>query len=642
MNRTLWLLSIFVGFCVVVGFYVSRKPPTEPASSVPPADSDDASRVSGLEKPQEVTVVPAVSKRPAEVLAGGYSSASSCTRCHETQHKSWHASFHRSMTQKVSPESAPDAIDNQLVSVAGEDYEFVREGDRYFVNFNDPVEPGSGTVKKELVLMTGSHHMSVFWYESPFDRTPAMLPVVYLLDQQRWIPRNSAFVRPPGEPGHELGRWNQVCSRCHSTHPRGRLNKQTDAWDTHVVDFGIACESCHGPGEGHIRFHDKLDSSLQSDDVVITPEDLPHDLQSDVCGQCHSVYVPNFDEYDQDEFHLTGMPYRPGDDLEDSPLRTLVRLTPEAEGTRGFERAKQEENLHHSFWSDGTVRVAGREYTAMVESPCFQNGKMSCLSCHQMHPDDSVDLNVWRSDQLKPEMKTDHACTQCHREPKYNRDLTQHTHHASDSHGSRCMNCHMPHSTYGLLKSIRSHRIESPSVITTLDTGRPNGCVLCHLDRSIGWAGEHLTQWYGQQAVELKNPIARDTASGLVNLLLGDAGLRAIYASAFAWEPAREVSGTDWMAPYLMIGMIDDYDAIRLITKRTLQTLPGYENVDIDEFAGIKERAGMVNRYLAEFKRDVRLKPRLELLIDEDGKIDFDRASALFNARDQTPIFLQE
>ncbi len=489
--------------------------------------------------------------------------------------------------------------------------------------------------------MTGSHHMSVLWYESPFDRTPAMLPIVYLRDQQRWIPRNAAFVRPPGSGGHELGRWNQVCSRCHSTHSRGRLNNQTDEWDTHVVDFGIACEACHGPGEKHIQFHDNLTNVNESDDVVVSPKNLPHHLQSDVCGQCHSVHLPKFETYDIEKFMTDGMPYRPGDNFEDSPMRSLVRSTPESEGTAALARAK-EDLLENSFWPDGTVRVAGREYNGLIDSPCFQNGKMSCLSCHEMHPDKSVDLESWRDDQLKPGMRTNRACTQCHQEPIYNSELTQHTHHSADSHGSRCMNCHMPHTTYGLLKSVRSHRIESPSVITTLTTGRPNGCVLCHLDRPIGWAADHLSQWYGQQKLELKNPVARETASGVVNLLLGDAGLRAIHASTFAWQPAREASGTDWMAPYLLLGLIDEYDAVRIITKRTLQTLPGYENVDIDEFADAAERVKMVNRYLDEFKRDVRLQPRPALLIDEEGKIDFEKASQMFNARDQTPIFLQE
>ena len=204
------------------------------------------------------------------------------------------------------------------------------------------------------------------------------------------------------------------------------------------------------------------------------------------------------------------------------------------------------------------------------------------------------------------------------------------------------MNCHMPHSTYGLLKSVRSHRIESPSVVTTLETGRPNGCVLCHLDRSLAWTADHLTQWYGHEQLELQNPIARETASGLVNLLLGDAGLRAIYSSAFSWQPAREASGSDWMAPYLALGLVDEYDAVRLIAKRTLRTLPGYEDIKIDEFADLQERAAWVSEQMERYNQEVQLTPRPGLLIGEDGKVDFQRASEMFNARDRTPVFLQE
>ena len=631
MNRTVLLLAVSGGICVAIAFFL-------PGRSQKTNDS-------GVSTPEAVAItdeVVAVKNRPIEVLADGFASASSCTRCHQDQHRSWHSSFHRSMTQTVTSQSALPAIENEKVTVAGLDYEFLCKGDeKYFVRFDDPLDASTEVVTKELVLMTGSHHMSVFWYESAFDRTPAMLPIVYLRDQQRWIPRNAAFVRPPGEEGHELGRWNQVCSRCHSTHPRGRLNEQSDVWDTHVVDFGIACESCHGPAEKHIQLHDGVADIQSSDDVVVSPANLPHHLQSDVCGQCHSVHLPDFEKYDLDKLMTDGLPFRPGDDFEKSPLRKLVQLSHEEKGTAEFDRTR-EQLLQNSFWADGTVRVAGREYNGLVESPCHQNGTMSCLSCHEMHPDQSIDLAEWRDDQLKPGMRTNLACTQCHQEAQYTSDLAKHTHHAVDSHGSQCMNCHMPHTSYGLLKSVRSHRIESPSVVTTLTTGRPNGCMQCHLDRNIGWVADHLSQWYGQEEIELQNPMARETASGLINLLVGDAGLRAISAATFAWEPAREASGTEWMAPYLALGLIDEYEAVRMITMRTLRTLPGIDDLDIDEFADVKERAEWVNQFLEKFKQDVTLEPRSELLIGEDGKIDFEKASQMFNARDQTPVFLQE
>ena len=55
--------------------------------------------------------------------------------------------------------------------------------------------------------------------------------------------------------------------------------------------------------------------------------------------------------------------------------------------------------------------------------------------------------------------KAGYGCTTAHHAaPK----LTAHTHHVDGSSGSNCLNCHMPHTTYGVLKAIRSHEISSP------------------------------------------------------------------------------------------------------------------------------------------------------------------------------------
>ena len=72
--------------------------------------------------------------------------------------------------------------------------------------------------------------------------------------------------------------------------------------------------------------------------------------------------------------------------------------------------------FERTFWSDGTIRVAGREYNGLVETPCFQRGQMSCLSCHQMHrtADDVRSTEQWADDMLKPDMRGDRACVQCH------------------------------------------------------------------------------------------------------------------------------------------------------------------------------------------------------------------------------------
>ena len=85
----------------------------------------------------------------------------------------------------VSVETAPKLLWGSTVVVEDETYQFERDGDQFFVTLNDPTVRFEQR-RRELVMMTGSHHMHVFWYESDFDHTPAQLPIVYLLDQKRW------------------------------------------------------------------------------------------------------------------------------------------------------------------------------------------------------------------------------------------------------------------------------------------------------------------------------------------------------------------------------------------------------------------------------------------------------------------------
>src|SRR5439155_25411901 len=146
----------------------------------------------------------------------------------------------------------------------------------------------------------------------------------------------------------------------------------------------------------------------------------------------------------------------------------------------------------------------GREYNGLVESPCFQKGTMSCLSCHSMHQSDP-------DDQLAGRTESNAACTQCHKDIK-----AEHTHHPQTSSSSLCYNCHMPHTTYGLMKAIRSHQVDSPSVQATVKTGRPNACNLCHLDKTLAWTADKLTEWFGAKPADLSQEEKTTSAAALL------------------------------------------------------------------------------------------------------------------------------
>ncbi len=577
--------------------------------------------------------------RPIEMLTEDFVSSDSCRECHRQEYQSWHASYHRTMTQVVDSETAPEAIRNQEVTVAGEPYTFEQQGDQFFVTFADPIARGQ-TRRRQIELMTGSHHMHVFWYRSHLKRSPGMLPVVYLKDQQRWIRRESSFLRPPVVPMRdEMGRWNETCCACHSTRPRPRHDPDTGDWDTHVVEFGIACEACHGQGAQHIQRHrneDEQEDAVAAD-PIINPESVAKEVSADVCGQCHSIAGNKAGAWE--EFLQDGHPFRPGSLLADSKYREVIQAGPNRPDTETQRNFSQKRNMSGYFWPDGMVRVSGREYNGLIESPCYQHGDMTCLSCHTMHSHNGQSLTQWRDDQLKPQMRGDQACLQCHAE--LGDDIAAHTHHAADSAGSRCLNCHMPYTTYGLLKTIRSHQISSPSAAVSRDAGRASACNLCHLDRSLGWTALHLTQWYGHGEEEFTDN-DKNLSTALLQMLTGDAAQRAVQASALGWKPAQEASGTEWMQPLLLQGMDDPYDAVRIIATRSYQTLPGNESFDYDPLGDWQDRHAVIEAELDRLEQNAALPPRPELLIDSSGTFDRKRAKEMMRDRDNRHIILQE
>jgi formate-dependent nitrite reductase cytochrome c552 subunit len=355
-------------------------------------------------------------------------------------------------------------------------------------------------------MTTGSHHMQVYWLPAAGpDRRVEPLPWVWILDDQRWIPADSSFLKPPMKSkDRETGRWNQDCIRCHATHGIPQI---TDTGvHTTVGELGIACEACHGPGREHLsantnparRYLEHLGSD-DGDETIVNPQRLDYVRSTQVCGNCHSLAVFQKPE-DMTAWMTQGYRFRPCDDLQE--VRHLLQVDyddPVVERVL----ADQPHVLEDHFWSDGMIRVGGREYAGLIRSPCHIRGTLSCVSCHRMHMDSADDrpLEEWLDDQLDPDAVGDGACVDCHALEA--RQGEAHTHHPAGSTGAACDSCHMPHTTWGLLKGIRQHELDSPSTAASLETGRPNACNLCHLDKTLAWTSEHLEAWTGQVQPEL-------------------------------------------------------------------------------------------------------------------------------------------
>lgn len=636
-KRQIWFglalsVSVFAGFSIAQINTPPNDKPAQPEKTLSKVDHE-------------------IKNRPIEKASRGYISSDSCRQCHAHHYDTWHASHHRTMTQVPSKDSVIADFDDKVIVHSGREFRFFHEGDEYFMGVKSVSRSDSDSSSKgktfKIVLMTGAHHQQGFWCETDKGRTIGKIPFIWINKEKRWVPYGSIFFLPSSPLSMHAGVWNSNCIKCHVVGGQPRLD-QKNGFDTHVAEFGISCEACHGPGEAHAAFqHDLLDADLKHPPIgkreMINPADLNHVRSSQTCGQCHAV----FDFYDakgNSQFmNKEGFQYRPGDDLLDS--RHVFRLGQDED--LPIVKQKLERNpkfWEHQFWSDGMVRVSGREYNGLLESPCYQRGKMSCLSCHDMHPDESDDRpsSQWANDQMKLDMRSNKACLQCHQEFKSDEKLAKHTHHAAGSVGSNCYDCHMPHTTLGLMKAMRSHTIDSPSVAATVATGRPNACNLCHLDKSLAWTAEHLEQWYNIAPPKLSKQ-EKEVASSIRWILKGDAGQRAIAGWHFGWAPARKASGTRWMAPYLAELLTDSYDVVRFIGYHSLKELPDFSDFEYD-FVG-PEQAQKQGRSQALKKwnaSDDKPSPSSSLLINEQNELIEKEIQAIRSQRLDPPIKLIE
>ena len=569
---------------------------------------------------------------------GGYLSSDSCQSCHPSQYASWHQTFHRTMTQVAAPLSVQAPFKNERLRFGTEEFELSHSGTEYWTTIRDtaaPVDFDSEAITRRVGMVTGSHHMQVFWVSGGAGNIQLGFPFVWLIADKRWVPRKDVFLRDPaiGQPKEV---WNTTCIRCHTTAGQPRPDEGAGEWKTRTAELGIGCEACHGPGENHVRANQNparryaLHVHKGEDPTIVQPARLDHVRSSQVCANCHGIKWFESTE----EFKQNGFAFKPGDDLEQTtPIVRPGQMEKQPWLKPVLER--HPELMTDFFWPDGMVRNSGREYNGLIESPCFQRGNLSCLSCHSMHesaPDD----------QLGRGKETNEACFQCH--DSLRKTVTAHTHHTAGSSGSLCYNCHMPHTTYGLLKAIRSHQIDSPSVATNLATGRPNACNLCHLDRTLEWTALTLEQWFGQEKPALSEDTA-STAASVLWALRGDAGQRALAAWSMGWKSARETSGETWIAPHLATLLEDPYSAVRYIAYHSLKELPEFGSLDYDYVGSPDTLAATRNSAIKLWKKGAQPTPLDRarfVLMNEDGTLDESAIARLLSSRDNRPVHLRE
>jgi len=567
------------------------------------------------------------------------------------------------MTQEASPATVKGNFDNQSLTIQGITSLFTQEGKRFYMETADPAwarqaaksgkppeEWGPPRLKKfEVARLVGSH-----WFQECMYRDEAgrywRLPLSYHIVEDRWVHTNGAFLAPDTNDFWEKSTvWNESCVYCHNTKPSKRprdhvvVQGQTlpGGYDTRVAELGIACEACHGPGEEHMRVNQDprrrfaLQQTGGPDPTIINPARLSPQRSSEVCGHCHGASVPRAQAWDSQHTD----PYTAGDDIE----RFLFIFWSEAEQKQLYAEQQRRkptpppDPLDGRFWPDGTPLTTAVEYQGMASSKCFLEGRgeLSCLSCHTLHGSDP-------NFQLRPRMATNEACYQCHH--GYRDKLEAHTHHRADSSGSLCYNCHMPHQVYSLLTTHRTHRIHLPLLKDSVGTGKPHACNLCHLDKSFGWTQEHLVKWYGHAPVPLSAE-EQEVAASVLQIVQADARSRVVNVGAYAWNAAREASGTSWMPAVLLDAMERDrYPAVRYLAHRALRDLPGGRGSSYDYMASPRVRTAQVDVLRTEMHNARRIEagPHAAVPVGSDGRLEPAKLAELLKRRNDPDVSIHE
>ena len=522
--------------------------------------------------------------QPIALSYAGFATSNACRSCHPAEYASWHASYHRTMTQNATLGSvASEALRHGgrlHVETSGRTVELFAEREQLRARLPDPgVTSAAAPAAYEasfraapmrevpVELITGSHRHQAFWLSGARQGELCVLPAVYLIAEQRLIPRHDAFLNPPDAPEQAV-RWNSNCIQCHAVAGAPGHDQARDVFRSSAAELGIACEACHGGGAAHVRAMQnplaryRAHAGSKTELGIVNPAGLSSERASQVCGRCHAYFFPKH----EDDWWLHGFArsYAPGGDLTQAQrlLSPEVLAAPDAP-----ELGASADSL---FYRDGTIRVGGREYNGLLRSACYERGhgdkKLSCLSCHSMHqgaPDK----------QLDPEKLGNAACTHCHVAQGAN--VSAHTHHPESSAGSLCYNCHMPRTSYALLGAIRSHRVDSPAFDASRQD-RPNACNLCHLEQSEAWAAAQAAAWFGQKpsfVLERADALeAAHTPAGGVFALSGDAAVRAITAAALGRSEGPSAARA-LRAQLLSVLAKDDYAAVRSIAERSRRGL---------------------------------------------------------------------
>ena len=343
-----------------------------------------------------------------------------CATCHGELVESYASHGMAQSFYRLTPETAVEDFSGVVLShePSGFSYQVRREGDRYVQEEFRVGPDGQRThqLVREMTYVVGSgsaartylseengrlFELPLTWYTQPASDPEAGTTVGAAQGPGRWD-------FSPGYDAFNARFERTVPDRCMACH-NGATTEAVGFADGKYASLasGIGCESCHGPGDLHVRARLEDPEAPDSIDVtIVNPKWLSLDLRLDVCQQCHlngEVSVLREGE--------TAASYRPGRPL--SAHRALYALA-----------------------NEDPQRVSVISHAdRMKSSACFtESAALDCVTCHDPH-------EGFRD---KGPDTFNATCRTCHETDALAARMPTPALEAQHTVASNCFSCHMP------------------------------------------------------------------------------------------------------------------------------------------------------------------------------------------------------
>lgn len=429
---------------------------------------------------------------------------------------------------------------------------FYRRDNHFYVETDDQ----QGKIREFKVdYVFGVYPLQQYLVTFPDGRVQC-LPLAWDVKARRWFHLYPSDPVPSQDPLHwtrSLQNWNYMCAECHTTNLQKNYDVGSNTYQTTWSEIDVSCETCHGPASIHVRLAQSWslfwDRKRGTGLVDLSPRGCDNRTLVDSCAPCHSRRRP------------ISANFQPGKSFLDYYIPEFL------DGTL--------------YYPDGQILDEDYEYGSFIQSLMYRKG-VRCTDCHDAHTGRIKFAEKVPPGQIRQPYVDNRLCGQCHLPSKY--DTPQHHHHPDTSKpGSRCVDCHMPETTYMVVDARRDHSLRVPRPDLTVALGIPNACNICHQDPEKGespqWAAEWIEKWYGPRSSTPHFAFAFDRGRKRDSQAVMDliAVVRRQDMSAMVRASAVLLLagyGDDWVRGVIMSAATDQDPLVRLATARALQNIP--------------------------------------------------------------------